>query len=153
PPPDLARRALELVAEHRGPRPRPRPRRSVLDLVPVVVPFRWADVAVAAGIFLASLITLIPAVQRSQARLGQPRCPSNLQRLGVPLTQHPTSQGVFPYVARESPAPRAGAFAVLLHEAGLLPDASPLDCPANGPNHLGGPLPSYEALCSMEARR
>src|SRR4051812_1417955 len=46
PPPDLARRTVAFVAESA------RRRKSILDFVPATVPFRWADVAVAAGIFL-----------------------------------------------------------------------------------------------------
>src|SRR5262245_7646258 len=57
-PPDLVVRTVTLVATYR-------PRRAILDFVPVTVPFRWADLAVAAGIFLAGLITLLPAVHRS----------------------------------------------------------------------------------------
>src|SRR5262245_11398175 len=56
PPPDLSRRTARFVADA-GQR-----RRTILDFVPVTVPFRWADVGVAAGIFLAGLLTLMPAV-------------------------------------------------------------------------------------------
>src|SRR5438445_8909072 len=69
PPPDLARRTLARVEDLGR-----RPRRSVLDFVPVRVPFRWADVAVAAGIFLAALATLLPAVQKSRVRAEQAAC-------------------------------------------------------------------------------
>src|SRR5947207_3115330 len=55
PPAGLARRTTRLVAESA------RRRRTILDFVPVVVPFRPADIAVAAGIFLAGLLTLLPA--------------------------------------------------------------------------------------------
>ena len=54
PPAGLTERTMRLVAEGRR-------RRSVLEFVPVRVPFRWADVAVAAGIFIAGLLTLMPA--------------------------------------------------------------------------------------------
>ena len=43
PPPGLAERTIFFVAERR------RGHRAILDFVPVKVPFRWADVAVAAG--------------------------------------------------------------------------------------------------------
>ena len=55
-PPDLASRTLAFVSEKRR-------RRSILDFVPVTVPFRWADAAVAACILLAGLLTLLPAIQ------------------------------------------------------------------------------------------
>src|SRR4051812_5052768 len=48
PPEGLARRTVALVADRRS-------RRAILDFVPARVPFRWADVAVAAGILMAGL--------------------------------------------------------------------------------------------------
>src|SRR5947209_16036932 len=54
-PAGLAARTLAMVARSRN-----RPR-SILDYVPVRVPFRWADLAVAATIFIASVLTLVPA--------------------------------------------------------------------------------------------
>src|SRR5262249_33512442 len=70
-PPDLARRTLAYVSEHRR-------QRRILDFVPVRVPFRWADVAVAACVLLAGVLTLLPAVQRSKARMDQAACVFNL---------------------------------------------------------------------------
>src|SRR5260370_29937042 len=63
PPAGLARRTVQFVAEstHR--------RRTILDFIPVSVPFRWADVAVAASILFAGLLTLLPAVQKSRERM------------------------------------------------------------------------------------
>src|SRR5262249_5916573 len=89
-PPDLARRTVVFVAENRR-------RRSILDFVPVSVPFRWADVAVAAGIFLASVLTLAPALHRSKERMDQAGCGFNLQQLGVSLAQYAAQHGHFPY--------------------------------------------------------
>src|SRR5262249_7135562 len=59
-PPDLATRTLAFVSENR------RRRRSILDFVPVTVPFRWADAAVAACILVAGMLTLLPAIHRSR---------------------------------------------------------------------------------------
>src|SRR5262249_47216025 len=50
-PAGLARRTLAVVAQTRL-----RPR-SILDYVPVQLPFRWADFAVAASIFVAGVLT------------------------------------------------------------------------------------------------
>ncbi len=57
-PPDLAQRTVAFVARNR------RRSRSLLEYVPVRVPFRWADFAVAASIFVAGALTLLPAIQR-----------------------------------------------------------------------------------------
>ncbi|HWE35235.1 MAG TPA: hypothetical protein VG406_01585 [Isosphaeraceae bacterium] len=147
PPVGLAERTLARVAAdgHRA-----RSRRSVLDFVPVQVPFRWADIAVAAGIFLASLITLIPAIQRGQWRMQQAACAYNLHTLGVALAQYSGDQRSYPYVEDDSPAGRAGAYPVLLSEAGLLPSVTHLDCPGNGRNRLPDHVPSLAALCEQE---
>ena len=56
PPAGLARSTLALVAQVPTSKPR-----SILDYVPVRVPFRWADFAVAATIFIAGVLTLVPA--------------------------------------------------------------------------------------------
>ena len=57
PSPTLARNTLALVAQARL-----KPR-SILDFVPARVPFQWADFAVAASIFIAGVLTLLPAIQ------------------------------------------------------------------------------------------
>ena len=126
PPPDLAGRTLAFVSENR------RRRRSLLDVVPVTVPFRWADVAVAAGILLAGLLTLLPAVHRSKDRMDQASCVFNLQQLGLGLAQYGHQHHVYPYKSPDCPRATTGTFAALLHDSGFLDDLSLLDCPCNG---------------------
>ena len=60
PPSGLARGTLAMVAQSRL-----KPR-SILDYVPTRVPFKWADFAVAASIFIAGVLTLLPAIQGSE---------------------------------------------------------------------------------------
>jgi hypothetical protein len=140
-PPDLARRTLAYVSEHRR-------QRRILDFVPVRVPFRWADVAVAACVLLAGVLTLLPAVQRSKSRMDQAACVFNLQRLGLGLAQYGHQHRVYPYQPADCPQATAGTFAALLHEAGLLDDLTTLDCPSNGAcPHL--PLPDLRSLCRL----
>src|SRR3954453_17820275 len=127
PPPDLAARTLAFVAENR------RKRRSLLDYTPVTVPFRWADVAVAAGILLAGLLTLLPAIQRSKERMNQAACVFNLQQLGLGLAQYGHQHRIYPYEPPNCPQAAAGTFAAALHDSGLMDDLSILDCPCNGP--------------------
>jgi prepilin-type processing-associated H-X9-DG protein len=145
PPADLAERTLVYVRSAR-------PRRSLIDLVPVSVPFRWADVAVAAGIFLAGLVTLLPAVHRSRIQTDQAVCSFNLFQLGQGLASYSTVHGCYPYPPPDSPIPYAGIFKVMLHDAGHLWDPAVLDCPSNGRGPLLGglPLPDYKTLCSMQ---
>jgi prepilin-type processing-associated H-X9-DG protein len=149
PPVGLAGRALARVAAEGH---RTAPRRPVLEFAPARIPFRWADVAVAAGIFLASLITLIPAIQRGQWRMQQSACEYNLHTLGVALAQYSGDQGSYPYLEDDSPASCAGAYPVLLGEAGLLPGVAHLDCPGNGRNRLPNYVPTLADLRVQEER-
>ena len=57
-PPDLASRTVSFVARNRR-----RPL-TLLEHVSTRLPFRWADFAVAASIFVAGVLTLLPAIQR-----------------------------------------------------------------------------------------
>ena len=97
PPAGLAARTALFAFEGR------RPRRSVLEFVPSSVPFRWADVAVAAGIFVAGLLTLMPALTRSRDRMNQAGCVSNLQRLGSALWQYGSIHHHYPRQPRGPP--------------------------------------------------
>lgn len=140
PPRGLAERTITFVAERR------RPRRTILDFVPVKVPFRWADVAVAAGILLAGLVTLLPAVHRSRQRMDQAGCGFNLQQLGMGLAQYADVHHYYPYATPDS---HAGTFPAMLKDAGLLSDVGTLDCPCNGKSPTKGPLPGHRELAML----
>jgi hypothetical protein len=140
-PPGLAIRSVAFVARNR--------RRSLtlLDHVMLRVPFRWADFAVAASIFIAGILTLLPAIQRSRERMNQAGCVFNLQQLGNSLAQYSSLHPFLPYPpSHRSDAP-AGTFAAMLHDAGLLQDATLLDCPCNGrSSQIGRELVSFDQL-------
>ena len=144
PPAGLARRTASLVAERR------RRRRPLSDYLPVVVPFRWADVAVAASIFLAGLLTLIPAVYRGKMQRSQLGCVFNLQQLGLGLGQYANMHQSFPYAPPECPAAHAGSFAFMLHDSKLLPDCAALDCPCDGPSATPPPRDDFPAVCEIQ---
>ena len=102
-PPGLAQRTVAFVARNR------RRSRSLPDYVPVRVPFRWADFAVAASIFIAGVLTLLPAIQRSRERMNQAGCLFNLQQLGNSFGQYASLQPVHAVSAvRRGPMPRRG---------------------------------------------
>jgi prepilin-type processing-associated H-X9-DG protein len=143
-PLDLAQRTLSFVAERSR-------RRTILDFVPSRLPFRWADFAVAAGIFVASLLTLLPALQRAKGRMEQAGCVFNLQQLGLSLAQYAALHGHYPYAPPGQPNAITGTFAATLHDAGLLHDLSTLDCPSNGAHHRNEPLPRVTALPALRA--
>jgi hypothetical protein len=148
PPPALAARTVRFVAEsvHR--------KRTILDYVPVTVPFRWADVAVAAGILFAGLLTLLPAVQRSRERMEQAGCGYNLQQLGRALWQYGSRHNHYPFSPEQNPNAPVGAYLAMLHDSGDLgdPELDALDCPCNGhARKHHAPLPDFETVCRLHA--
>jgi prepilin-type processing-associated H-X9-DG protein len=125
PPPGLAGRTLTLVAERSA-------RRAILDFVPARVPFRWADVAVAAGILLAGLLTLLPAVRQTRERMNQAGCGFNLQQLGASLTNYAIRHNTFPDVRAKGPDAPVGVYALDLKDDDLLRNMGALRCPCLG---------------------
>ena len=126
PPSGLASRTLSFVSERSH-------RRAILDFVPARVPFRWADLAVAAGIFLAGLLTLLPAVKTGREKMSQAECGFNLQELGLGLANYATRHNHYPDVAGGDSAKHVGWFARALEESQLLRDRRALHCPCSGP--------------------
>ena len=148
PPPGLANRTIRFVLDQAESHSR-----RVLQFESARSPGpRWPDYAVAAGIFLAGVITLIPAIQRGQFRAHQSTCSLNLNRLGVALAQYSGTYGVYPYVEQDSPAARVGSYVVLLNDEGLLPELTTLDCPADGHKDATGSLPSFKTFAANEAK-
>ena len=139
-PPELAHRTVAFVARNRR-------SRTIADSLPIRVPFRWADFAVAAGIFVAGVLTLLPAIQRSRERMNQAGCVFNLQQLGNSFGQYASINQLMPYPPSSRAEAPAGSFASMLHDAGVLDDAKLLDCPCNGPcPHAGRELVSFDDL-------
>jgi prepilin-type processing-associated H-X9-DG protein len=139
-PPDLSHRTVAFVARNRR-------RPSLAEYVPIRVPFRWADFAVAASIFIAGVLTLLPAIQRSRERMNQAGCVFNLQQLGNSFGQYASINQLMPYPPSSRSDAPAGSFASMLHGAGVLDDAKLLDCPCNGPcPHAGQELVSFDQL-------
>ena len=145
PPAGLASRTIMFVAENRH-------RRSWNDFVPIKVPFRWADAAVAAAIFLASLLTLLPAVQRSKDQTYQAGCGWNLQQVGRALAQYATLHNVYPYAPPDNPGAHAGSFAVMLYDAGLLDGFHTFHCPCRGSHHRMSLPPGSMTVAELRER-
>jgi len=134
PPLGLAGRTVALVAERSA-------RRAILDFVPARIPFRWTDVAVAAGILLAGLLTLLPAVRQTRERMSQAGCGFNLQRLGVALSNYAARHNTFPDVHAKGPGAPVGVYALALRDDDLLRDMRTLHCPCRGECPLDGATP------------
>jgi hypothetical protein len=148
PPAGLTQRTNRLVVETAR-------RRTILDFVPVVVPFRPADIAVAAGIFLAGLLTLLPAVQKSRERMDVAGCTYNLQQLGRALWQYGSRHEHYPFGPEQDPAAPTGSFVSMLNDSGLLTesDLRALDCPCRGRHHdrTRHDLLDFPSVCRLQA--
>jgi hypothetical protein len=147
PPPGLGDRALSLVIEHaQGERSR------ILDLPPPANRFRWSDFAVAASIFIASLLALVPAMNLQKASMLQLGCMDNLRQVGLALSQYASVHRSYPFVSPECPGSYIGAFGVLLKDNGLLNNPQILNCPCRGRDNLPPGLPHFSQLCEHEDR-
>jgi hypothetical protein len=125
PPAGMASRTAAFVIDRTS-------RRAILDFVPARVPFRWADVAVAAGILMAGLLTLLPALNATRSKVNQMGCGFNLQQLGASLASYATRHNHYPDVCTRGKGAHVGHYAVALHDDHLLRDLSSLHCPCEG---------------------
>ena len=144
PPAGLADRTHARLAERLK-------RVPAVEAAPGRIPFGWADVAVAAGIFLAAMAVLIPAAQRSRSRAAVLACGDNLRQIGIGLAQYSGAFGVYPQPEPRGNAPYAGAFALILNDKGLLQSTSLLNCPGTAPRANLAALPRYADLCKDAA--
>lgn len=125
PPAGLAGRTLAFVAERQD-------QRAVLEFAPRRPRFRWADLAVAAGILAAGTLTLLPAVKAGREQMKQASCAHNLQRLGTSLANYAVNHRHYPKVVDEQAIMPVGFYASALAGDRLLPDAKALHCPCKG---------------------
>lgn len=140
PPPDLARRTLAFV---RAAQERP----AVLDFAPPGRRrFRLGDFAMAATIFLASLLALTPALLRARERWGRAACANNLQKVGIRLHQYAATHDAYPFVAADEAVPHAGAIVCRLNESGFPVDSRDLQCPCDGAAAKVDQLPRLDEI-------
>jgi hypothetical protein len=125
PPVGLAHRTCQFVAVQA----------KVMPAPPVVsVPNRWsmADLAMAAGIFLAATLLFWPAMNQSRFAARLAGCKYNLGQLGAALGNYSDQfQGQLPAAALSDISNGAGIYAVLLQEQGLIPETRIVICPAS----------------------
>ena len=131
PPAGLAARTCQAVAAHRAAQataPNVVPNSS---LEPLAAPQQWsfADMAVAAGIFLAAGMLLLPAIQQSRVIAQRTDCQNNLREIGRALEKFSeTRNGLFPAIPAEGNQAVAGIFSLRLLEGGFLNSSEPLFC-------------------------
>ncbi len=148
PPPGLSNRTMQFVAEAA------RRRKTILDFAPSRVPFRWSDIAVAASIFMAGMLTLLPAAQRSRDRVDQAGCTYNLQQLGRALWLYGSQHKHYPFGSEvDGKAAPIGGYLAILKDNGDLTEAelSAMECPSHKKDHRHEPLPDYPTLCRLHA--
>lgn len=157
PPRNLAARTIARVDAQREPAVLPF-RRRVLDWLPIpeVVPMRWADVAVAAGVFLAGALAWIPANHRQMMQASQLACLSNLQQLGTALNRYAATHDSYPYPDPNGPIGFNGSYVSILNDDNQLePDRTALlHCPSAARGRLNlvsrtERLPSTEELVTL----
>lgn len=124
PPAGLASRTVAFVADRTA-------RRPILDFVPARVPFRWTDVAVAAGVLMAGVLTLIPAVNAGRNQAAQAGCGFNLQQLGVSLANYASRHNHYPDVCHKEHGDHVGSYALALRSEEFLRDPRTLHCPCS----------------------
>jgi hypothetical protein len=142
PPAGLAERTIALVDQQRK-------KKGISDFSPVRVPFRWADVAVAASIFLAGLLTLLPAMQRTRSDMQQMSCMYNLQQVGLGLATYASTHGHYPNPPSGYPA---GFYGVQLSDAHHVHDPSVLICPCRGRSAVLEKIPCSDEFGSLMDR-
>lgn len=92
----------------------------------------WPDFTVAAGIILAALAIVFPAIQSSRFQAQLLTCQDHLRQLGQSLTEYSTRhRGYFPQVPQQGTLAAAGIYAPALLGAGYLDDKRWVLCPAS----------------------
>jgi hypothetical protein len=148
PPVGLATRCCEFVAV-----------KSKVSLPPPVssAPPRWsmADIGVAAGVFLAATLLFWPAMNQSRYAARTRYCQNNLGLIGVAHNNYTNLfPRYFPALSLKNPHNRAGVYAVILRQQGLLPEQHILICPASDLAEVPGSfnVPTLEELNRAQAQ-
>jgi len=125
PPAALAHRTCEFVATQS---------RVMMAPAPVANSSQWrfADVAIAASLFLAATMLFFPALNQSRFAARVLSCQNNLREIGTALTNYADLHGgYFPNIAPEGRQSAAGVYAMRLVEGGYLSNPSVIVCPAS----------------------
>ncbi len=147
PPKGLAERTIAFVETSI------RERASIIEFVPRRPRVRREDFAVAATIFLASLLALAPAILRGRERWGRAACTNNLHKVGMRLNQYAAMNQSYPFVSTDDDLPHVGAFVCKLSEAGLPLEPMDLACPCSGSDcGKAASLPHRSAICDAMKR-
>jgi hypothetical protein len=90
----------------------------------------WADVGVAAVIFLIAGFLVLPAINASRFHARVTACQDNLRQVGQALTEYShRNHDLFPVVPAEGNLAAAGIYAPILAEEGFLVEPAAVLCP------------------------
>lgn len=94
--------------------------------------WRFADISVAAGILVAAMAVVVPAINQSRAIAQRIACQNNLSNNYKALASYAERHnGVLPVAEDKGRFAAAGIYAPRLASAGLLDDVSTLLCPGS----------------------
>ena len=122
------------------------------------VPARWsmADLAVAAGVFLAATLLFWPAMNQSRFAARVRNCQNNLRQIGFALSNYSQQYpGQFPAVPMNHKVNRAGIYAVILRDQRFVNEPRIFICPASelAAEQENFNVPTLEELEHAEAKR
>jgi len=150
PPPGLANRTLQFIAQHEQSITDTAPdtgNRAELEPVgkrkwrgeaarePLTVathPWRFVDIAIALAICLAGAGLVFPLLNISRSNARVMACANNLREVGLAMTQYSEHQnGFFPRVAETGSLAAGGIYAPTLLAGGYVTDPRTFICPAS----------------------
>ncbi len=115
----------------------------------------WADVGVAAVIFVVSGLLVLPAVNGTRFQARVTICQDNLRQVGQALTEYShKNHDVFPAVPAEGNLAAAGIYAPILTQEGFLTEPETVLCPDSvQAQQKGFCIPSLDELRSAVGER
>ena len=110
----------------------------------------WADVGVAAVIFLIAGLLVLPAINSTRFQARVTACQDNLRQVGQALTEYShKNHDLFPVVPAEGNLAAAGIYAPILTQDGFLTEPERLLCPDSAQaQQKGFRVPSLDELRS-----
>ncbi|MEX0939410.1 MAG: DUF1559 domain-containing protein [Pirellulales bacterium] len=151
PPAGLADRTCQYVSLQAATRAAAAPVTPSTYAEPMPQASSWsmADLAVAAGIFVAAGMLLFPAVQHSRATARRAVCQNNLRELNVAMQGYSMDhEGYFPPIDAEGNAAAAGVYSVELTDGGYWAHKDAPLCPSSelARRNQRVPVPTRELL-------
>src|SRR5208282_4177094 len=153
PPPRLAERTCDFLfdpARRLRAAMRPRPMTPAPAASQSRCGLNWADVAVAAVIFVIAGLLVLPAINGTRFQSRVTACKDNLRHVGQALTEYSyKNNDQFPAVPAEGNLAAAGIYAPILTQEGFLAEPDRLLCPDSAQaQQQGFRIPSLNELRS-----